>query len=551
MSASTVTIDIEEVPSGDIRLKTEVILAKSINRPRPVLLMRTPYPRAEAMAFANVIELARQGWAVVVQSVRGRYGSQGTFTPFVQERVDGFNTVKWCAQQPWSTGAVAMTGASYIGYTQWAAASARPAGLRAISPIVSSAIPQDWFFEGGALRYAFVQSWAQGLLYTAPDIDEATRRQAVNLAADLRHMFMVPPSRSPLMDCSPFYRKWIDSANARYWDQTVAFGKQHRLTIPAFHIAGWYDIFCESSIRDFQHARANAREDGSSNQRLIIGPWSHLTLFQPQVGDLDFGLESNGLGHDVFGQMLDWLRQAVEGCPVPTGVKVFVMGANRWLELNDWPPPASSQRLYLQKDLQLSTCPEPDLNALSFLYDPARPTPSVGGRTLDLTLIGHGPKDLFRILGRSDVLLFSTQSLQQPVTIVGIVKAQVNFVTEGESADVRAGLVDIYPDGRAFQIVDSTVRAAFEPGKPRQVELTLGSVAAQLAEGHRLALLVASADFPRLDLNPSTSTFPTDASGYHAAVQTVLCGGVVPSFVEIPVLDKEVIQGASPVCVIA
>ena len=524
-------------------LAADVIVADD-RTTHPVLLVRTPYARAEAASLVDALGLARLGWAVVIQNVRGRLDSEGSFLPFLQEPNDGADTVRWCCEQPWSNGRVAMSGTSYAGFTQWSCALARPAGLKAISPqITASDVRDGWFYEGGALRHSFVQSWGLSLAYTDSANTKESEQETRRWAADLEALYNTPPSRSPLDTLLKSYSRWIDPTDESYWSEIHDLQNCRPPEIPAYHLTGWYDIFCEASLRDFVTMQNN---NVGNTQRLVVGPWTHSAFLVQQTGALDHGLIANGFVHDVMGEMHSWLRRTLNDEPVEGGARVFVMGSRVWREMPTWPPAAESHRLHLsvpglhgsQSEPSLTMRPQEIAGQDHFDYEPTNPVRTNGGRTLDPMLPGAGSFDQ-SLPGDRDVLFYTSEVLAQDLTVMGMIRAEITFATTGEAADVALTLLDVYPDGRAFNLVGSTQRAKFVPHRPQIVEVFLGSIAVTFKRGHRIGLQVASSNFPHLDLNPSTGQCSTKAVTFVAARQTIYRGGQSRSFIELPVVSLD------------
>jgi putative CocE/NonD family hydrolase len=242
-----------------------------------------------------------------------------------------------------------------------------------------------------------------------------------------------------------------------------------------------------------------------------------------------------------------WLRDAVDGKPVEGGARVFVLGRNAWEELADWPPPAAAVSLFpsssagarsVRGDGALATAPGP-AGVDRFLHDPADPVPTRGGRTLGPWLPVPGPSDQRPVEERGDVLVYTTPPLAEDVTIMGAVSGTALFETSGRSADVTMKLVDVHPDGRAINVLDSVVRSRFVPGRPQEVEVALGSVAQTFRRGHRIRLEVASSNFPRFDVNPSTGAAPLEVDRYEPARQTLHHGARTGTRLVLPVVAGE------------
>lgn len=504
------------VPMRDgVRLATDIVIADAAE-PRPVLLVRTPYGRASVWAAHDPTGFARRGWAVVVQDVRGRGQSEGAFRPFFQEIDDGADTIAWCAEQTWSDGRVVMTGFSYNGATQWLAALAHPPALKAISP---SVIPTDFLdefaYEGGAFQQGFLSSWAIGLASSSTDAVVASR--SLELVPAWPSLLAEGAGREMIGAAFPDYLRWVPR-DEDYWRAVDVAGQLAEVDLPVWRLAGWYDIFCEGTLRSYSEMSARSPSDyARRSQRLIVGPWVHAGMHQTATPEMEFGADAHGLA--LAAELEDFLRASLDGAPTVSGVTVFVMGENAWRELPSWPPPSNPWALYPQPDGRLGNKPALE-NRISLHHDPNAPVPTRGGRTLQGGLPVAGPVDQRLVEQRPDVLVWTSEPLEQQVTVIGLVTAQLEVVSDAPGFDLVVKLCDVHPDGRSMNVVDSIQRTRGEPGQRHVVEVQVGSTAMTFMPGHRIRLDVACSNFPRFDLLP-------------ASEQTLQLGG---SFVVLPVV---------------
>ena len=318
------------------------------------------------------------------------------------------------------------------------------------------------------------------------------------------------------------------------------------MTTPGFFVGGWYDLFCDSTLRTWQTLRDAQPNGATVPHRIVVGPWTHARLFEDMAPEMDFGADANGAAQDVRGEALRFLRACADGESPAGGAKLFVMGSNQWREFDAWPPPANATEWYLDSTQGANTrfgdgtllrdAPEARRRD-TFVYDPSDPVPTQGGRTLGPYLPMAGPVDQRLVEERDDVLVYTSAPLTEPVTVVGVVSATVNFATTGKSADVTVKLVDVHPDGRAMNVVDSVRRLDFTPGRQKAVTVEVGATAITFLRGHSIRVEVSSSNFPRLDRNPSTGVHWGDATKLVRADQTLLLGGARPSRVTLPVVD--------------
>jgi putative CocE/NonD family hydrolase len=504
-----------------VPLATDLWLAARGEK-RPVMLLRTPYG-IEGGAGLDPQRWVNQGWAVVLQDVRGRYRSGGVFDPFRQEIRDGQDAVQWAAAQPWSDGRVVTVGMSYDGGTQWLAASTGPASLRAISPVLCGVDARDgWMYENRAFR-GLNTNWSLNIAASRPGIAPDELERIVQLrSGDLAEY----RAHEEVAAIFPPYRTFLDYDDASFWQELDVSQKFAVMDVAGYHTAGWYDVFCEGGIAGYTGMRASAASDyARTSQRLVIGPWSHASVYGTVTGSVDFGPQADGHAQGFAEELNALLTNSLDRRDVPAGVRAFVMGANRWTELPGWPPPCTAAEFFLDsgepEGRLLRTTPAGS-GEDRFTHDPRDPVPSHGGRTLGEALMG--PWDQRDVEARPDVLVYSTEQLDTHLWVMGEVRASVWFSTTAADADVVVKLVDVLPDGSALNVVEGARRIA-GASRPQRVELAVGSTAHCFQPGHRIRVEVASASFPRIALAPRGD-------------QTVFWGGRTPSSVTLPVVPE-------------
>lgn len=531
------------VPMRDgIGLATDVVVADDA-RAKPALLLRGPYSRAEARQGSDPVHLARQGWAVVVQDSRGRFDSEGRFEPFRHEGPDGADTVAWIAEQPWCDGRVVGWGGSYLGFASWLTARERPAGLVAICPTMAGgSVRRGLVHEGGAFQLGMVASWLLGLALMDPALPEDRRERAIELSLDRDRLLRTPLAAHPLRELVPAFDRWLDGGDGTEWAATDVFDDLHRIDVPALQVAGWYDVHCEDALALYTGMRRRGgSERARDQQRLVVGPWTHTTMFLPMAPHYDFGAAASGVTQGFPGELLQWAGRIVDAKQVESGVTVFVIGAGEWVDLPAWPPPATPLRLHLASRRGANgltgdgvLTPQPRSGRDRFRYDPHHPVPTRGGRLMWPLRPMAGPVDQRPVEERADVLVYTSEPLDDDLTVVGPVAATVAFETTGRSADVTVKLVDVWPDERAFNVVDSIRRVDVTPDQPRNVAVAVGSTAVCFRAGHRIRVEISSSNFPRFDRNPSTGMPSAEATVLEGAWQTVHHDG---SWIDLPVTD--------------
>jgi putative CocE/NonD family hydrolase len=538
-----------------------VLLRADLHQPtgdtrRPVLLVRTPYGRQQYREDSLVVRAVERDYAVVVQDVRGRYGSGGDFDPYKREGADGYDTVEWIASQPWCNGRVATAGLSYPGAVQWLAAVEAPPHLVCAFPAMCFSSGRQFFYFGGA----FDMSW---LPWTANNIAPDQRRRhnvpGAKTTREARAWFRqhgrealrrVPLRNPPSLEgVAPFYDEWLDHPDdGPYWEFANLERRYAQVRVPIFNFSGWHDEGYGpiGATTNYAGLRASAATAAARAPRLTIGPWVHGEP-RPEartVGELDFGPEA-GLDYDLL--VLDWCDLHVRGVDRGLGwqapVRLFVMGANRWRDESTWPVPVTPHTLYLRAGGRLTPeMPAPAEAADGYLYDPNDPLEDPHYDD------GLGPHDQRALESRRDVLVFSTPPLDEDVEIVGRIEFRLWVASSATDTDFFCRLLDVDRDGAVWNLMSPTLevlRAKYRhdearpelltPGQPVELTLRLGLTAHRFLRGHRIRVHVTSSFFPHLDRNPNTGRSSAVEARLVPARQTVFHDEGRPSRVVLPV----------------
>lgn len=469
-------------------------------RPLPVVLIRVPYGRAGAFGQVFAAPLARRGFQVFMQATRGTFGSGGQFRPFTSERDDGLATIAWLREQPWCDGRIAMVGGSYFGHTQWAVAPYADPPLICVSPHITSAnVTSRLFYEHGVPQIHTALSWSAqigrqerpGLLAGLPDPRgkgrvhkalESLPLQAVDVAV----------AGAPV----PFWRDFVAHAEPAddFWSQADHDAGVARMP-PVSTVTGWWDLFLAGNLADYSALRA-----AGVPARLVVGPWLH-----GEPGELRTIVKTDAR----------WLDHHLNGGPAPTGraVRVHLQKAGRWLEFDEWPPPGVREKvLHLKSGGGLGPEADDAGEPGRFTYDPADPTPTVGGPLLQ----PPGKQADNKIVeDRDDVLVFTGPPLTADLDIVGPVHATVHVRTELPHADVFVRLCDVDANGVSRNVVDGIRRLDprtldapdIEAGADGvlAVDVELFPTGYRFRAGHRLRVQVSGGAFPRYARNLGTA----------------------------------------------
>jgi len=478
----------------------------------PTALIRSPYGR-RGLGSMLARPLAERGFQVLVQSVRGGFGSGGAFDPMRQEREDGLATLDWLVAQPWSD-AIVLYGLSYLGHVQWTVADQLPPQVKAMIPIVTeSALTLEFLrTDGMSLETPF--GW--GVLVGTQERSMALLRKPFQDKKTARALHTLPLNTA---DVAAFGERseyiqdiLVHDADAQRWN---GFDHSHRVaavTVPVSSIGGWYDIFLPGQLRDFQVLRENDRP-----ARLTIGPWTHAEFNSTPVDEaVEFALP------------LARGEEPAHRAPV----RLYVMGENAWRDFESWPPAGySPQRFHLGSGGTLGVEPPAESEVDTYRYDPADPTPAAGG----VRLSGDsGRVDNTALEARPDVLTYTTAVLDQDVEVIGEVSAEIWFSSSLPHADVFVRLCDVDQDGRSWNVCDGLV-SLVAADETRCATVRLWPTAHRFQRGHRIRVQVSSGAFPRYARNPGTGEPLATATTLLAADQTVHHGPARPSAITLPV----------------
>jgi uncharacterized protein len=544
----------------------------------PVILQRTPYDKSLGQASYYAMRPLRavsRGYAVVIQDVRGRFASDGKFYPFVQEMNDGYDSVEWCARQPWSSGRVGMWGPSYIGATQWLAAASAPPHLTCIAPFVTASnYYEEWFYRGGALQLAFVVAWilnsfASAELLRVGKVKESEKLLDIMDHMDERAFGFIPLKRLPYFKGNAEYiYDWLKHTEQdEYWERINLENYRSKIKVPAFNIGGWYDIFLQGTLNNFVRMRGSGKTPNSREQQLIVGPWMHWgrgLWLDKLVGEVDFGHKASNRMIDLEGILLDfydrWMKgDRREGTRPKSPIKIFVMGENVWREENEWPLArtrfadfflhSEGSANTLDGDGTLSERPPEDERPDRFVYDPLDPVPTVGGGLCcDVTYTPAGPFDQSQVERRKDVLVYSTPRLKNPVEVTGPVLLSLYASTSAADTDFTGKLVDVWACGFAQNLTNGIVRARYKdsrkeaelirPGRIYEFMVDLWSTSNLFRRGHRIRLEVSSSNFPQFDRNMNTARHPSEEDNPVVAQQRIYHDKRHPSRLTLPIIPR-------------
>jgi putative CocE/NonD family hydrolase len=523
------------VPLRDgITLAADLVLPAE--RPAPAVVQRTPYGRGGERATERADAFAQAGYAAVWVDVRGRGDSEGSFEPYRNDALDGVDVIAWVAEQAWCDGSVATFGGSYAGRIQWLTALHRPPALKAMIVLVT---PSDPFVENPTGVPGPMHIW----WYRLTDGRVPQYPEAVDWLEVYRHRPLVELDEVAGFH-SELWREECRHQTLDAWWEPLRY--QHRITevdVPVLHISGWYDDEEIGTPANFAAMTAAGRP----GQRLLMGPWGHQVNAGRRLGEVDFGASSVV---DLEGVMAGFLEEIVRGREAAephAPVRAFLMGANEWLDLPAWPPPDSVERaLYLDSgghansrfgDGRLGVSPPPAGSPSDqWLHDPDRPVPFITAPSS--SQIG-GPDDYSGVETRGDVLVYTSEPVEQALDVIGPVRLIAHMATSAADSDLHARLLDVHPGGFVQRLCDGVVRLRYreghqrqlpvEPGAVYEVEVVMWDTAQRFLPGHRVGLEVVSSAHPAFATNLGTGGDETQATDGVVARNTLYHDAARPS----------------------
>ena len=546
------------IPMRDgVELSANIFLPKAEGK-FPVILMRTPYGKGNEKQ-SDGLYYAGLGYVFVSQDCRGKGASAGEWEPFANENSDGRDTQQWIVNQPWCNGSIGTTGGSYVGFTQWISAPNAGDHLKAMFPIVPLVDAySDGVYTDGALNLALIMGWGSMVALRPGEQSAILSWKPEDWLKAYRTLPLAEWDRAIgrrvqyLRDCVAHPQ--FDE----HWAARGVRGQWADITVPICAVDGWYDIFARSV---FEHVNAVAEQSRSQQARthlhLVMGPWTHGISQDGKVGDLNFGKESVINLRDMQTKWFDyWLKGRQTDAADWPAFRIFVMGVNKWRDEQKWPLERTQYTPWyfhskgsantLKGDGTLSAEKPSSEPSDKFEYDPNDPVPTAGG--CNLMGCPAGPYDQSEVEKRNDVLVFTGEELKNQVEVTGPVKVILYAASTASDTDWTAKLVDVHPDGRAFNLCDGILRARYresrenpsliKPDRVYRYEVDLWVTSNAFLPGHRIRVEISSSNFPRFDRNPNTGEPFGSSARLVKATQTVLHDAEHPSHILLPIIPQ-------------
>jgi putative CocE/NonD family hydrolase len=511
----------------------------------PAIIVRQPYGKRAAFLWMPVQGRywARRGYACVIQDVRGRWGSEGAYDPFVTEVDDGYDTMDWVARQPWCDGTLGAMGESYFGYTTWAMAVAGHPALRAAVPGDTTTDMYASAFRNGALCYNPFGVWALWV---------NGRRFRNYYRADSYHLPLHDLDDASGLSSRPWKMLLAHFPKDEYWDRLDLTPRLAEVTVPVMQWSGWYDQFLSQTIAHWRDMRT--RRAAESDQFLVLGATDHMLSLERsgRIGRLP--VAGHGHWNDRICRFFDrHLRGAETEFPAAP-VTYFTIGREEWRTAAEWPPQhVRAFELYLSgagrgatggsaakggagRGGSLLPAPPPTPASRAYTYDPQHPLDAWVGT--DGWAPARDLRDRAPYARRADVLTFDSPPLAADLEITGPLTVTLFAASSAEDTDFIATLDDLFPDGYVHLVQQGIVRARYrntgrdeplEPGKTVEYAIDLWATSHLVRAGHRLRLEISSSEFDRYDRNLNVYEPWGTGCRPRTALQTVYLGGDTPT----------------------
>jgi hypothetical protein len=579
-----------------IRLATDIYRPKT-DAPVPVIFSKTPYNfngwgdgEQRTRTYQRAYEAVKRGYAYVVQNERGRYFSEGEWDILGTPTTDGYDAFTWMAEQEWCNGKIGTLGCSSTAEWQMAVAAMDhpahaamvPQGFGAGVGRIGDYYEQGNWYRGGAQQMLFT-TWLYGvqndrirptfpkdatqedLIRASRWFDLAPERPKVDWAEKLYHLPVKDIIRNVEGPVGIYDKMIARKPNDPAWYEGGLYHDDMPFNIPSFWFVSWYDVSTSPNLALFNHVRENAEDPAvREDQYLVIAPVLHCSYTRATentiVGERSVGDARLNYDELIYAWFDYWLK-GIEEEPVRAmpRVRYYTMGKNEWQTADAWPPKAAEMTNYylvgrgnansLYGDGKLS----PKASTIDaydqFTYDPTNPVPSVGGNVCCTgNAIQGGAFDQRENESRQDVLVYTGKILKEGVEVSGFIESTLYVSSDAKDTDFTIKLIDVYPDGTAYNLDETIQRVRYregydkevfmEEGEVYKVELTPMSTSNYFAKGHRIRIEISSSNFPRFTRNLNTGGNNYDEAEGVTAVNRVHHSKEYPSHIKLPIIKK-------------
>jgi putative CocE/NonD family hydrolase len=517
--------------------------------PWPTIMIRNPYASFKFFNEAILRSFTRYGYAGVLVDQRGTAASEGKWEPFENERNDGIDILDWLVEQEWMNGNIGLFGHSYLGFSQWVIADELPPEVKTMFISAFGTNRYSQMYESGMFRHDIYTHWA--VSNSGIETEEKP--------ADLyKKAYLVRPHIE--MDTQIFgqqlswYRDWLMnvSPETQFWETGMWADLKkipQKVNIPVFMKVGWYDHHLDGMVEAYENLPENIKKQS----RLLIGPWVHS---QNTNGDIEYP-NSDIAGIDGTKVALEWFDHYLKGMPYSRAkaVESYVVRDGVWKVWDKVPTESdTNKRFYLSaskglgyKGGSLEGLSRGKVGRIKYTYDPNNPVPTVGGEVLLSGEFPNGNKLQSEPGAREDVLTFISEPLKEDMLIAGRIKVRLNVSSDAEDTAFTAKIMEVFPDGKAYNIRDSitslayrngaTTAKQYKPGSIIGVKMEMWPVTWTIKKGSRIRLDISSSNFPAYHVHPNTAGSWALQKDTKKANQTIYVGGGNSSYIELPVAE--------------
>ncbi len=585
-----------------VPMRDGVRLATDIYRPKtddgvPIIFSRTPYNfnswrdgERQLRTAERALEAVEMGYAYVVQNERGRYYSEGEWDILGTPLTDGYDAFSWMKDQSWSNGRIGTYGCSSTAEWQMAVAALDhpshaamvPQGYGAGVGRVGDYYEQGNWYRGGVEQMLFF-AWLYGvehdkfkpripagtsqedLIRISRFYDLAPENPSVDMSEALKHL----PIKDILQNLNgkrEIFDKMIGrKPNDPEWYKGGLYHDDMEIGVPSFWFASWYDVSISPNIALFNHVHQNAKDAAiRDNQYLVIAPTLHCRYTRAtentMVGERSVGDARLDYKEQIYKWFDLWLKGEKNDFKETTPrVQYYTMGSNKWQSAENWPPENTQMvTFYLSSDGQanslfgdgrLNTKKPVQDNSDTFIYDPMNPVISYGGNVCCTgNAIEGGAFDQQQMEARSDILVYTTDELEEGVEVSGFIETTLYVSSDVKDTDFTIKLIDVYPDGRAYNLDETIQRMRFREGYDKEVfmekdeiykvDLTPMATSNYFEKGHRIRIEISSSNFPRFARNLNTGGSNYDETDGVVANNTVHHTPTYSSQIRLPLATK-------------
>ena len=578
-----------------VRLCTDIYRPKT-NEPVPIIFSRTPYNfnswgdgERKTGTAKRALEAVKKGYAYVVQNERGRYFSEGQWDILGVPLTDGYDAFSWLKEQSWSNGKIGTYGCSSTAEWQMAVAALDhpahacmvPMGYGAGIGRIGQINEQGNWYRGGAHQLLFT-AWLysvehdkfkpripagatqEDLIRVARYYDLAPENPPVDMSQALSHLPIADIIKNVHGKTEIFDEMIARKPNDPEWYKGGIYHDDMGFGVPSFWFCSWYDVSITPNLALFNHVRKNIEDpEVSENQYLVIAPTLHCAYTRASentvVGERNVGDARLNYDDQIYAWFDFWLKDEKNGFLESTPrVQYYTMGSNRWQHANHWPPEGSQKTVYYLSSAGhansifgdgrlISNAPEDDQPVDAFTYDPMNPVTSHGGNVCCTgNAVKGGSFDQRQMETRQDILVYTSDVLEAGIEVTGFIESTLYVSSDAKDTDFTIKLIDVYPDGRAYNLDETIQRCRYRKGYDQEVFMNAGEVyklemtpmatSNYFAEGHRIRIEISSSNFPRFARNLNTGGHNFDESEGVIAHNKIHHTRQYPSHVTLPVL---------------